>query len=406
MPDDLLAGGAAAPASAPASIPAAAPADTPAPATTDTPTAGATDTPPAAAAKPTIDDTLRAAWDKLNPKQGRDAATGRYTGNAPAADATDPAAAADGAAATDTTTSTDQPAEPAPGTAPTPSTIAPNSWSAEMKAKWATVPPDVQGYVAQREAEAHQAITRAGEQIKTFEPIRNVIERFGDTFQRNNLQPHDGIARMLAVEDMLATDAPAAIKTIAQAYGVDLAALTGQPPAAPGAAANGTTQPDPAVAAIQKQLADTQAELRQVTSHLTAQQRQQLAAKQAAEQAENDALARQIADFANEQKDGKPARPHYHAVRQHMSALLMTGAATTLQDAYDQAINAHPEIRKLIQADQARADEARRAEEARKKAAEAKRAGALNVRSTPAAGNSPKSVDDTLRETAARLFAQ
>lgn len=350
--------------------------------------------------KPTMDETMRATWDKLNPKRDPGGKFAARDG-APA----QAAVAADGTTTETTELSADQTAEAAAEQAKAaqaaPSAIdAPSSWSAEMKAKWATVPPDVQAFVAKRETEAHQAITRAGQQIKAVEPVVNVLEQFGETFKRNNLPPAEGIARMLAVEQWLGQDPLAAIKGLAEAYGVDLKGLTGEQAAVAATAdVPGTATPDPRLSTMEKKLAATQDELQKVTSYLTAQQRRELAAKQQQDREAETSLAREIAKFA----EGKP---HFEAVRKAMGALMQADESLTLDQAYERATYAHPDIRQRILTDQRKADEEKAAKDRAARADAAKKAGAVNVKSTTGSGKSPKTIDDTLRENAARLYAK
>lgn len=327
------------------------------------------------AAKPTIDDTLRQAWDKLNPRRDD---TGRFAAREPATEAQpqqEPQATTDQTA--------EKAAEPAK-----PAIEPPHSWSAEAKARWANVPPDTQAYIAEREAQAHQAITRAGQQIKAYEPIARVLDAYKDTFEKNGLTPDDGIGRLLEVERNLARDPVSAVKEIAKAYGVDLATLTNEQTAPAQQAEQG--QPDPQVATLKAELAQLKAELGKVGSYLTAQQRAQLAS-------EEQVLARQIAEFAKD-------KPHFEAVRHVMGALMQADPNLSLDDAYEQATYARPDTRQRILADQQKAAEEKRAEEARKKAADAKRSAAVNVKSSTSSGATPKTMDDTLRETARRLY--
>lgn len=311
---------------------------------------------------PTIEQDLRSVWDKHNPIRDDG---GRF------ASKNQPEQAAEAPPAEQ---NADQTAEKVIEQA-TPAIDAPISWSAEQKAKWASLPPDLQGYIAQRDKESHDAITRAGQQIKAYEPIGKVIEQFSDTFQRNGLQPHDAFARMMAVEQMLEQNPRAAIEQIAKAYGVD---LTGQ--------AEQNASPE------NPRMAELEARLAKAESYLTAQQRQQINAEQAA-------LAREIADFA---KDAK--HPHFEAVRAVMAGLMQSGAATTMQDAYDMATYADPTIRQSILADQQKAaEEARKAEEAKRVAA-AKKAAGVNVKSSPGQSQTAKTMDDELREIARKHY--
>jgi hypothetical protein len=312
------------------------------------------------AAAPSIDEDLRGIWDKNNPprENGRFAPKNPTEPDAPVTEVADRTA--------ETTLEQAKPAIDAPV-----------SWSAEQKAKWAALPPDTREYIAQRDKESHEAISRAGQQIKAFEPIRNVIEQYGATFQKNGLQPHEGIARMMAVNEMLERDAPTAIREIAKAYGVNLSG-TSEQDATPG----------------DQRIAELEAKIAKMDSHLTAQQRQQLAA-------ENNALAREIADFAN---DPKNPRPHFESVRKVMAGLMQSGAAETMQEAYDRAVYADPTIRQSILADQQKATEEKRKADEAERVKAAKKAAGVNVKSSPGQANQARTLDDDLREIARKHY--
>lgn len=333
---------------------------------------------------PSIDEQLMAVWNKNNPERDPH---GRFAARENSATEADSGAQEPAETAAENTA--DQTAEAKPEQTQVSAIEAPLSWSAEQKAKWGSVPPELQAYIAQRDKEQHEAISRAGQQVKTFEPISKVVEHFQETFRRNNLQPADAIERLLAVESSLAQNPGNAIKDIAKAYGVDLRTLIDGQLAAPQQDDKGQ-QADPAVATLQAELAEVRANNEKVMSYLTAQQRAQY-------EHEQTALARQIADFAKD-------KPHFEAVRKHMGALLQADENLTLDQAYEQATYAVPEIRQRILADQRKADEDKRAEEARKKAADAKKSAKVNVNSSIAGGNTPKTMDDTLNEIARRRY--
>ena len=308
------------------------------------------------APEPTISDTMASVWDKHNPPRSE---AGRFV----AKDAAEPAL--EGVAKT-----TDQPASAEPEPAQ-PAIEAPHSWSAEMKAKWAALPPDAQTYIAQRERETHQAITRAGEQIKQFEPIRGVIEQHAETFQRNGLAPADGINRMLAVEQFLQRDPRAAIVEIARAYNIDLSGAL--PPQ------------DQTITALQNEIAQLRGELH--------------GDKRAAQAARDADLARSI-EVAS--KD----LPHFEEVRAIVAGLISSGAVPEgevgimIKTAYDMAVHAKPDIRERIHKDQRTQEEAKAKADAEKRAADARKAASLNVK--PGTGNAPaKSM--SIRETMAAV---
>lgn len=352
---------------------------------------------------PSMDETMQGIWEKHNPR--RDPSTGKFLARDGATEPTTETPP------TETTNSAGQAAEtPAPeqtaAQTSAPAIDAPLSWSAEQKAKWASVPPDLQAYIAQRDKEQHEAISRAGQQVKAYEPVGNVIEQFREIFERNQLPPHEGIARMLAVEQWLARDPGAAISEIAKAYKVDLRGLNGDQPAPPANGQEGTQAAvDPRVSTLENAIAERDRRIERIESFLTAQQRQQY-------QQSESALARQIADFENEQKDGKPLRPHFGAVYDEMTALIPGIRAKepglsiqeVLAKAYDKAVHANPDIRARILADQRSQDEDKRRKETAQKAEAARKAASVNVRSGPTGGASPKSMDDTLNEIARKAY--
>lgn len=340
------------------------------------------------AVKPSLESDLQSVWDKLHPKRDD---SGKF-------------AARETAAQTETVSpegeesTTGQPEEKPAGTE-TPSTQPPNSWPAEAKAKWAAVPPDLQAVIAKRETEAHQAITRAGEQIKALSPVREVIDHYSDTFKRNNLHPADGIARLLTVETMLEQDAESAVKEIAKAYGVDLQRLTGQPSAQPAATAEGT--PDaitPVVSTLRTELSETKAQLNKVMSYLTTQQRAQVEDEQAV-------LARQIAEFAKD-------KPHFESVEQDILYEIPAvrarepnlSPAEVLAKAYERATRANPDIFQRIQEDQRKADEDKRRKDAEAKAKDARKSAQVNLRPSTGASSAPRTMDDTLSEIARKAY--
>ena len=224
--------------------------------------------------------------------------------------------------------------------------------------------------------------------------MREVIVAHSETFKRNNLTPQDGITRLLNVENDLATNPGQTIKAIAEAYGVDLrqlvSGLTGDQPSAGDGTQQGT--PDPVVSTLQSQLVATGKEVNQLKSYLTAQQRTQ-------HESEQSALQRHIADFAKD-----PKYPHFEAVRKTMAKLMEGDETLSMADAYEEATYAKKDIRTRILSDQRKADDEKVAKEKADRLAAAKKAGGVNVKSTTSTGTTPKTIDDTLKEVAARHY--
>ena len=94
---------------------------------------------------------------------------------------------------------------------------------------------------------------------------------------------------------------------------------------------------------------------------------------------------------------------HFETVRKHMGVLMDSGQATNMDDAYDMAIWAHPEIRKQLDAARAAESEAQQKKVAEKRASEAKRHTATNLSNGGATGATPMSIDEELEATYERM---
>jgi len=161
---------------------------------------------------------------------------------------------------------------------------------------------------------------------------------------------------------------------IAHEYGVDMEAVAtvseriaqGQPPVNP-------------------EVQELKQQLNQLSQSL--QQREQAAAQQ------------EFAGVVDETQKFARTKGHenYEAVKLDMAALIENGRAEGLQDAYDKAIWAHPEVRAKLLAQQ----EADKRKQAAEKAAAAKRAASTNVVSRGTLPSAPVvgTMEDTIRQT-------
>ena len=73
-------------------------------------------------------------------------------------------------------------------------------------------------------------------------------------------------------------------------------------------------------------------------------------------------------------EDGSPKHLYFENVRPLMSAFFANGQAKDLEQAYDMACFANPEVRAALQADMQRSADAQRLEEAKRKTGQAKSA--------------------------------
>lgn len=268
-----------------------------------------------------------------------------------------------------------------------PSIDAPLSWPAELKAKWAAVPPEVQPFIAQREAEAHSKITQLGEQVKATEPFRQIAEKHQAYFAQKGASAPQWVENMVAMSQGFDQNPAAVLVHLGLQAGFDLRPFFSGSQQHP-------SQGPPQVAALQAQIAQLQQQIRDTSTRVESREQQEQAAKDAE-------ISTQIANFAK-------SKPYFNEVR-HIMATLLTpptdaqgnalgpAAASSLEEAYEMATNAKPDIRQRIIDEQRKADEAKRIEEAKKRVADAKKAGSINVHSSPGKMPETLSLDDDLR---------
>lgn len=325
-----------------------------------------------------IEDTMSAVWDKMNPNRGDD---GKFASDNPVTEG------AENAAET-TEEKNDQPSETAQEPAKTPAIEAPNSWSAEMKAKFGALPPDAQQYIADREREAHAAITQKGEQIKAFEPIRQALDQNREVFIKNGVTEAEAISKYVAADRFLESNPVEAIKWLADSYGVDLRQFT-----------TGTQQQDQSQQPS-NEVYQLRRELAEIKNSLTARERSE-------HEAQTATVTKAINDFASKEEN-----KYFSEVEEELMGLIPIIRSKepglthgeVLQKAYDRAVYANPDVRQRIQADQQKAAEDKRKAEQAEAVRKAKQAGGINQRSVQ--GHSPAkgaSMEETMGAVYDRL---
>lgn len=336
-------------------------------------------------APPSMEDTMGAVFDKLNPARDE---TGQFKAAAEKVVAEAEAAPEKEAAPAQETN--DQKPEPAKEEPLKTAIPEPVSWSAEMKAKWAALPPDVQEYVAKRDSETHKRITELGEAAKASEQLRTTFDRHRASLKGAN--PAEAAEKLLAANDYLERDAPSAIKWLADAYGVDLSSF-----ARP---ADGNSEPQTEhIRSLEARVARAEKLAADANARLTTKEQREAEVQQVN-------IAKQVEDFAKD-------KPHWadieadvfeqiHAVKAREPNL---SPEQTLKKAYDRALKVNDTVAQKISEETRKAAEAKKATEDKRKADEAKRLASLNVKSTK--GASPKasgSWEDTMREIGNRII--
>lgn len=207
-------------------------------------------------------------------------------------------------------------AAPANGAAPEGAPQSPQSWKAEAKAHWDALPAEVRQEVQRREREistglqrAHQAQEFSNSMMQEFQPYADILRQEGAT-------PQAAMRTLLETAYTLRHGSPehkhALMLSLAQQYGIDL-----------------NKQINPELAKAQWE-ADS---LRAANMRNAA----------GGEQAQMNEVRQVLNEFISQ-----PGHEHYETVKNHMIALLNNGQAEDLQEAYDQAVWANPQTRKVM----------------------------------------------------------
>lgn len=229
--------------------------------------------------------------------------------------------------------------------APSPAGEPPKGWSAEAKAEWSKLPPAIQTAVLKREQDMSDGGRQWSEEKRRYEELISPVR---EASTRRGINEAEGIKRLMAAQNALDTNPGNALRWLAQAYGVDLKQLATNPAyqAAPVARTQQQQQPD--IASIVEQKLTERETLRTVES------------------------------FAKD----TDKYPHFEKVRNLMAALVESGAAETLENAYDMAVYADPTLRtEILTAQQSSAEAAKRQAE-QERVAKAKTA-AVSLRGSP-----------------------
>jgi hypothetical protein len=246
-------------------------------------------------------------------------------------------------AAPDASTSPGQQATSEPAkVAPQGAAAAPASLSKDTRAIWDTLPEVVRNDIIKRESDTQRGVEQLKQRYQTIDealaPYRPLLQQVGKT-------EGDAVKQLFAWHQALAGPNKAqAFQALARSHGFDLSTL---------APASQTSQQqqdpnDPRVQ-LQQALHGTVSPLDQRLSALE----QQLVRREQAQ------LQDEIGSFSKD-------KPHFDRVRYAMGQMMASGYATSLQDAYDKAVWADPEMRtELLSAEQAKREaEAQAAQQA------------------------------------------
>lgn len=259
--------------------------------------------------------------------------------------------------------------------------LAPQKASATLKAKWGELPRDLQEDYLKRESDFHKELTKQDEERIFGRQLKDVIHPYMPTIRAEGADPVKAVAELFNTAHLLRTGTPQQkgelLWRTAQTFGADMRQV-----------------PQTAQTVFNPHLQQLQQQVQQLQGQIT----QQTSLK---EQQEQSVINQQIETFAADTN----AHPHFESVKPHMAALLKDGLAQNLQDAYDQAVYARPDIRSILEAQKSSEAEAKRLADTKAKAEAAKRAGS-SLRGSPGNGvtKNGKVVQSNLRDEISAAF--
>jgi hypothetical protein len=286
-----------------------------------------------------------------------------------------------------------KPAAPEAQAAPVDPTIAkaPTSWKGEAQAKWDALPPEIKAEVHRREADFHNGLKAYKGKADTFDLLDAEIRPYEAMIRAAGTNAVHAIKDFFNTAYQLKTGTPESkvetLLAIANEYGVDLSLM----PDVQERIAAGQPVVPPEYQQLQQQF-------RQLQESVQQRELREKHEKEEAERAEMESVAQETAAWA-------AGKEHYEAVKLDMAALLESGRAKDLDDAYNKATWAHPEVRAKLIAQQ---QEVTR-KQAVERAAAAKKAASTNVttRGTPPAKQTAVvgTMEDTIRAAYEKLRA-
>jgi hypothetical protein len=201
----------------------------------------------------------------------------------------------------------------------------PPGWSPASKVDFDKLPPHVQADVAKREMEVNKGFAKLAE----YKPL----EPYADQARVNGRSLPQVLEEVTRIDNTFMQDKNRGLQMIMQRYGIDPMAfaydLVTRNGGAPNQSAAGVGQQGYQTPQAAPDLSPVMAEISQLKSYIQAQQQQ-----------ETQGILQTFA--------ADPAHKFFENVRPQMAALMDSGQAKTLQDAYDSACWMNPEIRALL----------------------------------------------------------
>lgn len=260
---------------------------------------------------------------------------------------------------------------------PKPEAIAPPAaWSPAAKAAFDALPPVVKSEIAKREADWNTGTAQRNQDAERLNRLHQVLAPYGQRFQLAGINEAQAVQQLLTASDYLQNDPVNALIYLARTHGVD------------------PRQFAQVFAGAQGQQPQVPREVQQLYGEVQALKQNLDQERQAARNAQYQQMLDQVATFSQDSR-----HPYFENVREPMAALIETGGASDLEDAYEKATWGHAEIRPLLIQQQLEEQQRAALEAAKAKAAQARHAsGSITGSPSPGAVSGLNGSKLSLRE--------
>jgi len=227
--------------------------------------------------------------------------------------------------------------------------------------------------------------------------VPDYIAPYAADFAMRGLAPEQAIPILVDTWRAIERNHEAGLNDLAGRYGFKVVPMNAPAPVAqPAAAPAQQDWTDPNITALQQEIEALKAK---------DAQREQMTQQQQ-EAAYRELYGRTSQDIQELAKKAAAEGINFDLLRPKMSALIASGEAKDLPDAYEQAVYAHPTTRAARLAAERKQSEAAAATEAAAKAQAARRAGVINVRADTASPRRGGTLEETMNRVADEIYAR
>ena len=267
---------------------------------------------------------------------------------------------------------------------------APTSWEEKDKEHFSKLPRELQEIVVSREKQRDEILDRNSEEAKkvqgTLQQYESIVGPYRKSWQMQGMNDETALRQLLSLSDYATQNPAEFIKLLAKNNNINLDELMDSEYSYD----DDLDDTDPAYNQMQQRLVALE-------NHLAQQQNQ-------AHQSNTQTAQNMIDEFSSvKDENGNIKYPHFEKVKPMMGDLIQSGRADNMEKAYDIAVWAEPEVRKLMMQ---QSSSKQKLESRKESAKKAKRAASTNVKAKGTSHVTKEATDESWEETMSKAYDQ